>query len=83
MTATHTDETARRTRQPAAGAFESLQRRRAVEQLLERIGRLVRARELRRRRGAGQAELEQCDATIARLQWRLSDLVRRCAHDAR
>jgi hypothetical protein len=83
MTATHADRAARRTRQPGGGAFERLQRRRAVEQLLRRIGRLVRARELRRRRGAGQPELEQCDATIARLQWRLADLVRGCAQDAR
>jgi hypothetical protein len=48
-----------------------------IDRLLERIRRLVRTREGRRREGAGAAEIAARGEEIRRLQARLADAVRR------
>ena len=47
-----------------------------INELLLRINRLVRARELLRKSGAGPAELQAKTAEIDRLHWRLAHVVR-------
>ena len=48
-----------------------------IDELLRRIRGLVHARELLRRRGASDHDLEEHSAEIGRLQWRLAERVRR------
>jgi hypothetical protein len=49
---------------------------RDVEELIERIGRLVRRREFLRRVGVDEGELRPFDVEIERLRWRLAGAVR-------
>ena len=48
-----------------------------VDELIERIGRLVRGREFLRRVGIDERELDALDLEIERLQWRLAGAARR------
>ena len=49
---------------------------REVEQLLERIGNLVRRRDFLRRVGVERHELRTFDTEIERLRWRLAGAAR-------
>jgi hypothetical protein len=48
-----------------------------IDELLRRIRGLVAAREVLRRRGISDHDLEEHSAEIGRLQWRLAQSVRR------
>ena len=52
---------------------------REVEQLLERIGNLVRRRDFLRGVGIDRRELERFDHEIERLRWRLAGAARASA----
>jgi len=49
---------------------------REIDRLLQELRALVREVERLRKRGAGHGEIEPRKREIARLQWRLADIVR-------
>ena len=63
-------------REHSVGTFEHSRASHEVNELLLRINRLVRARELLRKSGDGPAELHAKTAEIDRLHWRLAHAVR-------
>jgi len=66
-----------RKREHGKGTFEHNRGSREINELLLRINRLVRARDLLRKNGGRAAELQAKRAEIVHLQWRLADIVRR------